>query len=341
MARPAPLLLLAYNRPAHTQRCLRSLAANPDMRHHPLYVYSDGPRTLAEAEVVHAVRRTVREEAPGKKLVLVERPSHLGLAASVIAAVNEVMDRHGQAIVLEDDLELSPAFLKFMQAGLERYAKDPRVMQVSGYMFPIGLSGEQTCPFLPMISSWGWATWARAWRHFDPDMAGLNRLRGNRQLRRRFDLEDSYPFFSLLEQQAIGQADSWAVRWYLSVFQQQGLTLFPPVSLVRNRGWDGSGTHCTVGNQFDTPLARLPGWHFPEELKADAEVLARLQNFFRKVVPTQPPRPPLVRRLWSKMGRFLGALRIPRARRAGKDEGNDAPLPAYLGTDTNSMEDPS
>jgi hypothetical protein len=47
----------------------------------------------------------------------------------------------------------------------------------------------------------------------------------------------------MLEQQMNGKRDSWAIRWYWSVFKENGLVLFPPLSLVRNNGFDGSGTH--------------------------------------------------------------------------------------------------
>jgi hypothetical protein len=47
----------------------------------------------------------------------------------------------------------------------------------------------------------------------------------------------------MLESQIKNKIDSWAIVWYLTVFMQQGLTLFPTQSLVTNIGFDGSGTH--------------------------------------------------------------------------------------------------
>ena len=40
-----------------------------------------------------------------------------------------------------------------------------------------------------------------------------------------------------------GKLDSWAIRWYWSVFMENGIVLYPPESLVNNTGLDGSGTH--------------------------------------------------------------------------------------------------
>ena len=48
---------------------------------------------------------------------------------------------------------------------------------------------------------------------------------------------------TMLERQLQGEVDSWAIRWHLSVFMRQGLVLYPGRSLVKNTGFDGSGTH--------------------------------------------------------------------------------------------------
>jgi len=143
-------------------------------------------------------------------------------------------------IVVEDDLEVSPTFLRFMNAGLERYADNDRVMQISGYQFPVELPPRPL--FFSFPTSWGWATWARAWQHFDADAKGYSALAADKALRHHFDLDGSYPYFEMLERQRKGQVDSWAIRWHLSVFMRDGLVLYPGRSLVRNTGFDG-GTH--------------------------------------------------------------------------------------------------
>ena len=149
----------------------------------------------------------------------------------------------GQAIVVEDDLLTSPHFLRYMNDALQRYRDEASVMQVAGYMFPVELELSEDALFLPFVGSWGWATWARAWAHFDPAAGAYEALKADRKLRRRFDLNGAYPYFQMLEMQLRGQVDSWAIRWYLSTFMRDGLTLYPRKSLVENIGFDGSGVH--------------------------------------------------------------------------------------------------
>ena len=209
----------------------------------PIIVYCDGPRNDTEAASVAATRELAKSLL-GEQAEYHFSEVNLGLSHSVIAGVSETVDRFGRVIVVEDDLALHPAFLTFMNHALDRYASDDSVFQISGYQFDVPeLKDTDSALFLPFTVSWGWATWRRAWAHFDPLATGWEKLRADKDLRRRFNLGGVYDYATMLVRQMSGARDSWAVRWYWTVFKAKGLVLFPPSSLVRNTGFDGSGTH--------------------------------------------------------------------------------------------------
>jgi acetyltransferase-like isoleucine patch superfamily enzyme len=107
--------------------------------------------------------------------------------------------------------------------------------------------------FASMASSWGWATWKRAWDTFDKFATGYEILKTDKVLARKFDLNGTYPYSSMLyKQMETKELDSWAIRWWWSIFRNRGLTLFPDKSLVRNIGFDKSGTHTTGKNPYET-----------------------------------------------------------------------------------------
>jgi hypothetical protein len=133
-----------------------------------------------------------------------------------------------------------------MNKGLMQYEKNQQVMQISGYMFPIKLEIEEDALFLPLTTSWGWATWKRAWQVFDLEAKGYALLKSDSVLRKRFNLGGAFDYFSMLEAQLGGRVDSWAVRWQLSAFLNDALVLYPRHSLIINSGFDGSGTNGTM-----------------------------------------------------------------------------------------------
>src|SRR5207253_2516275 len=112
-----------------------------------------------------------------------------GLARSVIDGVTRLCGSHGRVIVLEDDLLVSRGFLAYMNEALDRYARHERVMQVAGYSLD-AFRPEPRALFLPIATSWGWATWARAWSHFQEQPVALERLL-DPGYRRGFDMDGS------------------------------------------------------------------------------------------------------------------------------------------------------
>lgn len=239
----APVVIFAYRRPDHLRNTLASLMRCEGFAQSPIIVYCDGPRNDSEVESVTATRE-IAKNLLGEHAEYHFSEVNLGLSRSVIAGVSETVDRFGRVIVVEDDLELHPDFLTFMNQGLERYARDEHVFQVSGYMFNVPeLKSRQTALFLPFPVSWGWATWKRAWDKFDPQASGWDALYTDSAVRRQFNLDGTYDYATMLVRQMCGLGNSWAVRWYWTVFKAKGLVLFPSTSLVSNTGFDGSGTH--------------------------------------------------------------------------------------------------
>lgn len=209
----------------------------------PLHVFSDAPRNDTPRQPVEEVRSYIRTITGFRSVTLIERPTNYGLAHSVIDGVTGLCEKYGRVIVVEDDLVTSSRFLTYMNDALTVYEHDARVMQISGHIAHVPEFARRTeALFVPFVTSWGWGTWERAWKQFDPSAQGWEKIRDDRALRKRFNLDDHFDYATMMQMQLDGKVDSWAIRWYLSVFSRSGMALFPPRSLVRNIGFT-SGTH--------------------------------------------------------------------------------------------------
>lgn len=239
----APVALFVFNRPEHLRRTIESLKLCDGFSDSPVIVFGDGARGAHDLPAVEATRRVARELL-GEQAEYRLSESNQGLAHSIIHGVEQLLARYGRVIVVEDDLILAPGFLRFLNEGLDRYADDERVYQISGHMFDVReFVQRREALLLPFTTTWGWATWDRAWKAFDPKASGWESLRQNRVLRKRFNLNGAYDYAHMLERQMSGQRQSWGIRWYWSVFARGGLACFPPQSMVANIGMDGTGTH--------------------------------------------------------------------------------------------------
>jgi hypothetical protein len=282
MSSNAPIAFFSYNRPKHTKKSLESLAKNHGAESSELFVFCDGIKKSEDNEAIQQVRDVVRSQQWCKKVHIIEREHNMGLAKSVIHGVTDLCSKYGRIIVLEDDLILSPFFLEYMNKALELYEKEPKVIQISGHMFPVKLTSDNDAIFLPFTTSWGWATWERAWRYFDPQMSGYRLLSNNKQLKYKFNLNNSYPYFEMLDSQINGNIDSWAIRWYLSTFIIEGLTLYPIRTLVENIGFDGSGTHCGLSLIFNNDIHTKELLSNPLIIESDTKAMDLIFDYLRK-----------------------------------------------------------
>ena len=243
----APIALFTYSRADHSKRAVESLLQNAESAESDLYIFSDGPKTEGKQEAVAENRRYIRTITGFKSIHIIEREKNWGLANSLIAGITDVINQYGKVIVVEDDLILSPYFLKFMNDGLNKYADDERVSSIGAFLNPIDCEAPQTF-FLRYFSCWGWATWQRAWKLFNPDAKAL--LKQLRWKKDDFNINDSCDFYGMLYCHKVGLVDSWAVRFYASCFLAGKLQLFPSKTMSVQSGMDGTGTHSGNSNIY-------------------------------------------------------------------------------------------
>jgi hypothetical protein len=306
-----PIALFVYNRPEHAQVALESLSRCERLDECSLRIYCDAPKNEADDKGVAAARQVAHEWAERLGGEVVERERNLGLARSIVSGVTDLCGSHGRVIVLEDDFALSPSFVDYMLQALDRYAQEPNVYQISGYMFPVKHGPGPDAFFLPLTTTWGWATWARAWRVFDWDAADALTKLSDPKLRHSFDLDGSYPYSAMLEQRLRNENDSWGILFWWAVFKAGGLALHPRESLVWVGGFDQSGTHC-ADEAWSVPQSRefIIGrrhsrFELPAPVGPDLAAYKRIKKFLQK---EQHPTS-IAGRLWRKVEQYATAVR--------------------------------
>ncbi len=277
-ANMAPIVFFAFKRPHHTRRALEALSKCEGAENSHLFIFCDGSRGASDADGVQQVRSLVREQQWAEKVTIIEQECNQGLADSIIRGVTYITNLLGRAIVIEDDLIVSRYFLRYMNDALKIYEDTPKVMHIAGYTHPVRGVLPETF-FYRVPSCWGWATWKRAWSHFEANAADLVHAikKGNHS--HEFNIEGSRDFLNMLQLQADGKLDSWAIRWYASVFMNQGLCLHPGRSLVRNIGHDGSGSHCPPTDRYLVSPSLEPVRNFATDLSEDGQAVEEIRKF--------------------------------------------------------------
>lgn len=237
----SPIVVFAFNRPAHLDRLLASLALNDATVDSKIYLYIDGPRGAKDKILVDEVCKVAENFGRNYTVKIKKSHENMGLAASILHGLNELFQIHDKLIVLEDDLILGRHFLDFCNEGLEKYKDRHEVGSIQGYS-SIEIESDKAY-FLRGADCWGWATWKDRWELFCSDSTKMLSALEKSNQTFEFDLHGSYPYTNMLRREARGEVNSWAIRWHASVFLNDKISLYPGRSLVENGGFDGSGTH--------------------------------------------------------------------------------------------------
>lgn len=279
-----PVALIIFNRPANTSRVLEAIShAKPKQ----LLVIADGARTghPEDAEKCAATRATLNRVDWDCQVLTNFSDINLGCGLRPATGISWVFDTVEEAIILEDDCLPHPTFFPYCDELLDRYREDERVMMVGGVNFMGEFRARfQSYHFSRFGSSWGWASWRRAWQHFDYQMKLWPTVREAKILEQMFPdpVHCQYwqeKFQHVYESNA---DDIWDYQWLLACWINSGFRVFPEVNLVSNIGFGEDATH-TFGegpySNMATAGIELPLRHPPFVFHC-AEVDNRLQENF-------------------------------------------------------------
>jgi len=280
----SPIIIFVYNRLYHLDTLFNSLQKNDLFKKSKVVVFSDGPKNEIDKDKIDKVRELLKKRLIPQNSEIIENNVNLGLSRNVIGGLSKIFQIYDRAIILEDDLELSPFFLNYMNDALNLYAISENVASISGYMYPIDPKKfSNNYFFLKLIESWGWGTWKRAWKNFEKDSLILKKKIDEKKLANEFNFESGISYYQMLIDNINGLNDSWAVRWYASTFLKNMNTLFPSRSFVKNIGIDNSGENCNYTTVYDSSI----NFEYNKLEKNDSSELLSdklvIKSFFRKI----------------------------------------------------------
>jgi hypothetical protein len=250
-----PVALLIFNRPGPTGVVFESIRqARPPL----LLVVADGPRPdrPGEPEQCAAARAVLKRVDWECEVRTNFAEGNLGCKKRVGSGLDWVFDQVEAAIILEDDCVPHPSFFPYCEELLQCFRDDERVMAISGDNFQFGrrrTADSYYFSWYPHV--WGWASWRRAWRHYDGAMSRWPQVRDNGWLHDLLQDRRVVRYWTRVFQTVYeGKVDTWDYSWLLACWLQGGLGILPNVNLVSNIGFGAEATH----TRATSPLAELP-----------------------------------------------------------------------------------
>ncbi len=250
-----PVALFVFNRPQFTARVLSAIEAAKPRR---LFVVGDGPRPGDERdqELVGETRALIGRIDSEVEVLTCYSDTNLGCGRRIATGLDWVFANTEEAIILEDDCVPDPTFFRFCEELLHRYRDDERVQMVSGCnVLPPRVADPYSYYFSRCYHIWGWATWARAWQHYDFEMKAWPELRDTSWLRRHLGSAQAARVARFLfDQTYADEVGQWDFQWVLAGWRRAAVSVTPRVNLVTNIGFGEGATHL---QDPDHPRANL------------------------------------------------------------------------------------
>ncbi len=262
---------IVFNRPRHTRE---TFAAIRKARPSRLFIIADGPRPghPEDTSKCAQVRQLLEEIDWPCQVYRNYADQNMGLKRRVSSGLDWVFSLTEQAIILEDDCLPNPDFFTFCHMALERYKDNEQVWTVTGNNYQNGKKrGDGSYYFSKYGHCWGWATWRRAWSHFDGDIPFWPEWKMSTDWRVKTPdpFEQAY-WVDIFDRIYDHKIDSWAYPWMTCLWYHGGLTVTPRVNLVTNIGIGPEGTHTIADEeQPGTPTKPLGPIQHPSVIKQD------------------------------------------------------------------------
>lgn len=259
MANDLPVLVVAFKRHQELRQCLRHLK---DAGVRRVFVSVDAPRD--EQEIVDSKRlKEVLLEFSGM-LELTSRfaESNQGCRRWVASSISWFFEQVEFGVIVEEDVLVDKRFFDWCMEMRARFDGSGDVMHLNAFVPQCDASALRQSRRTKYVTSWGWATWRGAWVQYDAEMGDLfehSFLSRVRYLKVKIGCGWRVALHYALALQMARQEklSSWAYRWALTIWRNDGVAISPGINLSRNIGVGIGATH-TSHEDLDRYLVAAP-----------------------------------------------------------------------------------
>lgn len=303
-----PVAFIIFNHPESTRQVFEAIRA---ARPRQLFIIADAPRPDRPDDIPKcAAAKAIVEEVDWPCEVLKNySDENMGCGLRPASGIDWVFKQVETAIILEHDCLPHPTFFPYCTELLEYYQDNSNIMHISGNNYQFGRQrGEASYFYSRHTHIWGWATWRRAWQHYNYHIAQWPDLRSTDWLDTLLDTPDAIAYWQkIFDDMYSGEIETWDYQWTFACWQHQGLSILPQVDLVANIGFHAEAVNTLRKNQYANVLLsemKFP-LHHPSEIirNRHADIFVQRSKFNLDIWSR------LRRKLyWDRMQQKIGAF---------------------------------
>jgi hypothetical protein len=259
-----PILLIFFNRFDTTQKVFESVRAQKPKI---LYLAADGPRNETEKSDIDKIKQYVQQVDWPCTVRSYFKSQNTGARIFIGEAVGFMFQHEEQGIILEHDCLPHPDFFEYCKHMLHTFRDEEKIMHITGTCFQDRGKPIPGHFFSYYNHIWGWATWKRAWQHYDLEMKDYSEYRNRDFLLPIFpDANVRKYWYKKLDAAYHHAVGSWDYQWSYALWKQAGLSVAPASNLVSNIGFGAGAIHTKDPSHF---LSNRPTYAWQPQQAAD------------------------------------------------------------------------
>jgi hypothetical protein len=281
-----PVTFIIFKRPQTTKKVFEAIRQAKPTK---LFVIAEGPRIDREGETekCEATRAIIERVDWDCEVIKNYSDINLGCAKRVSSGLDWVFSNVEETIILEDDCIPHPTFFRFSEELLEKYRNDTRIATISAQNLQLGRKRTNYSYYFSRYNHcWGWASWRRAWQHYDLTIKLWKEAQAENLLHDILIDPKAVNSWQRIFQSVYDNPTgiTWDYQWTFACWMQGSLSIIPNVNLISNVGVGADATHFTSGQEFSFINMSMQAMEFP--LKHPPFIVRNVEadNFTQKTV---------------------------------------------------------
>ena len=239
-----PILIITFNRSDFLKKIILILEK---VKPKKIYFKIDGPRykNLSDKNEISKIIEIINKINWNCKKFIFQSKKNLGSRDNPIKGINWLFRLEKKGIILEDDCIPTKSFFRYCEELLEKYENNKSISMISGRN-NLEKTNIKSSYYFTFGSTWGWATWRRAWKSNDVKLKNWNNKKFQKTLKK--NLKDYPLFYNLLIDRCKKIYEKkinsvWDYQWLFSTISRDMIGIVPKLNLVKNIGFDKRSTH--------------------------------------------------------------------------------------------------
>lgn len=253
----APICIPTLNRAKHLSKCVESLKACQYADQTELIISVDCPSKDEQIKGWLDVKKYVRSIDGFKKVTLLFQKENVGINENYRLLREYAFEKYDRMIFSEDDNVFSPCFLDYMDNALEKFKDDPDVWGICSFFQSeyIDLSdyASNIIKIKGYYCEYGSGTWRDKFEEkcnsiSSPYQKYVCNLGNKLEVFRKY-LSLFYLFVRIIDvyPDLQGPCD---ISYAVSSILNNKYYIVPTLPIIKNIGYDGSGTYCGEENRL-------------------------------------------------------------------------------------------